>query len=324
MHAHKAVQRLVLQEVAISSVPLLCVPLMDYSQPSQRVWPTLLTPKHQQQQQQQTASFQVPSPVSAGSYFFPGQQTSPSADSRPTSSGLALNINGLSVASPPSLSPIGPSQQAQLHQLHAHHAMSPSAVSPITPVSPPIMSHIPSPQFTYNFDDTSLAPSPEPPLAQRRPSTGSHPASSSDLAVHKSVPRKRSLTTAAPTTPSHSMHQHSQSHSFSSAQPGLPHIITTTSNSPPLPTSPTSSPSSRPSHSHSHSLSHSHSHSSLSHSSLSPPRSLPQLEINSALASSPYDDLDSAGPFSGIGEDASDDDFGSPSGSFSAGPPFGD
>ena len=39
----------------------------------------------------------------------------------------------------------------------------------------------------------------------------------------------------------------------------------------------------------------------------------------SANPTSPYDDLDSAGPgFSGLGDEASDDDLCSPSGSFSA------
>ncbi|KAH0836803.1 HSF-type DNA-binding-domain-containing protein [Lanmaoa asiatica] len=347
---------------------------MDYpdysqSQSSQRVWPPhLLTLPSQQsqssQQQHQQQPVPFPSPVSpAGPYLFPAQsqqqqpgvpQTSPTTDPRPTTSGLSLNLSGLSVASPPSLSPIGPHQaqpgQFHPHQLHAHHSHSHhshshstgSSISPITPVSPPNMPLLsPQPQFSFGFDDASggLSPAPDPILSQRRPSTGSHSASSSELAVEKSVPRKRSLTNAHPVAPStatvaHSMHQHSHSHSYSSSQTGqagqhaLPHpIITTTASSPPLPTSPTSPPSSHPTHSHSRSLSHSHSHSSLSHTSLSqlhsPQRPHPQLEIN-PNPTSPYDEIDSAGPsFGGLGDDGSDDDFGSPSGSLSASGTFG-
>ncbi|KAG9313168.1 HSF-type DNA-binding-domain-containing protein [Chiua virens] len=333
---------------------------MDYtdfgpqqSQPNpQRVWPPhLLTPQQPQPTQQQQP---FPSPVSAGTYFFPSQspsqqqqpgapQTYPTADVNPRQTAtLSLNLSALSVASPPTLSPIGPHQaqpgQFHPHQLHAHPSIphqphhahshsipSTSSVSPITPISPsnvPLLS--PQPQFTYNFEDASsgLSPSPDSLLNQRRPSTGS----SSELAVAKTVPRKRSLTNTLPVsasagTTAHSMHQHSHSHSYSSSQPGqaiLPHpIITTTASSPPLPTSPASSPSSHPSHSHSNSLSHSHSHSSLSRLH-SPQPSLPHLECNPPT--SPYDEIDSAAPFSAIGDDGSEDDYGSPS--FSAGGSF--
>ncbi|KAG8221088.1 hypothetical protein J3R82DRAFT_2606 [Butyriboletus roseoflavus] len=301
---------------------------------------SLTTPPSQQQQQ-----VPFPSPVSpAGPYLFqPSQpaasQTSPTADPHPTASGLSLNLSGLSVASPPTHAQAQPGQ-LHPHPLHAHHSIP--SISPITPTSPqnmPIVS--PQLQFSYNFGDPipssgGLSPTPDPVLTQRRPSTGSHSATSSELAVEKSVPRKRSLTSTLPVSPSavtatHSMHHHSHSHSYSSpqtTQPGqhpLPHpIITTTASSPPLPPSSTSSPSSHPSHSHSRSLSHSLSHSSLSQShSPQQQRPHPRLEINSN-PTSPYDEIDSAGPaFSALGDDGSDDDFGSPSGSFSASGPFG-
>jgi hypothetical protein len=335
-------RHLVLQEGPVLASSFLRPSLprkMDYSdyphQPShpsrsspQRAWP----PPVQQQQ------VPFPSPVSPGTFYFPpqtqpGAQTSPSTASRPTTSGLSLNLSGLSVASPPSLSPIGP-HHAQLHphQLHAlrsaphqprhshsHSHSSGSSISPITPVSPPSMPHIPA----YNFDDPlgGLSPARDP---QRRPSTGSR-SPSSELAPEKSVPRKRSLTNTLPVsgTAAHGMHQHSQSHSYSSQTHALPHpIITTTASSPPLPSSSASSPSSHPSHSHSHSLSHSHSHSSLSQS-LSPQPSHPQLEFNANT--SPYDELDGAGPgFTGISDDPSDDDSVSPSGSCSVSGPFGE
>ncbi|KAN0088208.1 HSF-type DNA-binding domain containing protein [Tylopilus felleus] len=315
----------------------------DYSSQSspQRVCPPhLLTPQQFQSQQQ----IPFPSPVSPGTYFFPAPQqpgapqTSPTTDARQT---LSLNLSGLSVASPQSLSPVAPhqAQPAQLHphQLHAHHQLphqphhshshshsSASSISgPMTPVSPPSLLSL-QPPFSFNFDDgsASLSPETDSPLAHRRPSTGSH-SPSADLAPEKSVPRKRSLTntSTSPGTATHSMHQHSQSHSYSSSQQhSLPHpIITTTGSSPPLPTSSTSSPSSHPSHSHSRSLPHSHSHSSLSHS---PQHPHPQTEIN-ANPASPYDEIDSAGTgFPGLGDDASDDDLASPSGSFCGGGPF--
>ena len=333
-----------------SSRPPHSSPEMDYttdysqqqsqSAPHRGTWPPhLLTPSQQSQQQQQQQPIPFPSPVSpADAFFFPAQtpsqsgapQTSPCPDSRHAPSGLTLNISGLSVASPRSLSPIGPhqAQPAQLHphQLaHAHHHShshshsSTSSISgPMTPVSPPSMSFHPlQPQFYFDDSLTSaggLSPTPDPVLSQRRPSS-SHSPSPSELAPAKSVPRKRSLTNALPISTSagsaaHGTHQHSQSHSYSSSQSPHP-IITTTESSPPLPTSSASSPSSNP-HSHSRSLSHSHSHSSLSQSHS------PQLEM-SANPTSPYDDLDSAGPgFSGLGDEASDDDLCSPSGSFSA------
>lgn len=322
----------------------------DYSHPPshrsrsspQRVWP------QQSPQQQQPVPF--PSPVSPGTtYFFPAQtsqqqqpgapQTSPSTASRPTPAGLSLNLSGLSVASPPSPHQAQPGQ-LHPHQLHAHHPLphqphhthshshsSGSSISPMTPVSPPSMPHIA--QFSYNFDDPipssgGLSPTPDV-HSQRRPSTGSHSASSSELAPEKSVPRKRSLTNTLPVTSvgsaAHNMHQHSQSHPYASshtqaAHHALPHpIITTTASSPPLPTSSASSPS----HSHSRSHSHSHSHSSLSQSH-SPQRSHPQPD-----ATSPCDELDSSGtPFTPLGDDPSDDDSVSPSGSFSASGPFGE
>ena len=339
---------LVLQEGPVSDSSILRpLPIpreMDYSdyshQPSrsspQRGWPPHLpTPPLQQCQPAQPVPF--PSPVSPGTFFFPAQtpqqpQTSPGTASRLTTSGLSLNLSGLSVASPPSLSPIGPhhTQPAQLHphQLHAHHSIphqphhthshshsSGSPMSPMTPVSPPSMPHVSQSQPSYNFDDAipslgGLAPAPDPVHSQRRPRTGSR--SSSELAPEKSVPRKRSLTNTLPAgSAAHGMHQHSQSHSYSSSQThALPHpIITTTAASPPLPTSSSSSPSSHPSHSHS--LSHSRSHSSLSQS-LSPQHNPP----------SPYEELDSG--FTGIGDDPSDDDSVSPSGSFSASGAFGE
>ena len=301
----------------------------QHPQPPQPVWPPhLLTHPG------------PPSPVSPpGPYLFPAQTSSqppasPATDPHPTASGLSLNLTGLSVASPPTLSPTGSHQaqpgQLHPHQLHALHHHHPTT-SPITPTSPQNMP-LAQLQFSYNFDDpipsAGLSPAPDPVLTQRRPASGSV---SSELVVEKSVPRKRSLTSTLPVSPSvaHTMHHHSQSHSYSSTQTGqagqhLPHpIITTTASSPPLPTSSTSSPSSHPSHSHSRSLSHSLSHSSLSHSPQRQ-RPHPRLEINSNPAS-PYDEIDSAGPgFSGIGDDGSDDDFGSASGSFSAGGPLGD
>lgn len=160
-----------------------------------------------------STGFSSPVSPSPGYYYTPNQQQSPS---RPTSSNLTLNLSSLSVSS------------------HLHHG-----VSPITPVSPPNFSpaHL-SPQpptFQFNFeptDDSSLL------LAQRRPSTGSHSTSSSELAVEKSVPRKRSLTNTAPPPPTN--HSHGHSHSYGGHV--LPHpIITTTASSPP----PISEPSSQ-------------------------------------------------------------------------------
>ncbi|KAF9224112.1 hypothetical protein BS17DRAFT_96253 [Gyrodon lividus] len=374
--------------------------MMDYSdysqQPQQqsqsspqRNWPTQLLTPATQQPQSTSQQPPFPSPASPSPYFFPGQnqtpqqqqqqqqqpgcqQTSPSNDSRPTSSALSLNISALSVASPTILSPIGP-HQAQSgpfhpHQLqshhpahpiphHPHHAHSHShssgsalSVSPITPVSPLNFSpsHLSSqPTFSFNFEDGlapnsgagGLSPTPDSLLAQRRPSTGSHSTSSSELAIDKSVPRKRSLTNALPVSQSsvlggHSMHHHSHSHSYTPTQQRQagahhthPHpIITTTASSPPPPTSPTSPSSSHPSHSHSHSLSHSHSHSSLSHSSFSQAHSPQQphptrIDIN-AHPTSPYEDIDSAGAgYTVLGDEASEDEFGS--GSFTGGGSFG-
>ncbi|KAF8840381.1 hypothetical protein BDN67DRAFT_647266 [Paxillus ammoniavirescens] len=348
----------------------------QHSQPSpQRAWPPQLltpappqsqsTPQSQSQQQQP-----FPSPVSPGPYYFPsqnhtpqqqpgGQQTSPTNDSRPTSSALSLNLSALSVASPTTLSPIGPHQAQSVpfhpHQLQSHHPIphhphhthshshsssSVLSVSPITPVSPPSFSpsHLSQPTFSFNFEDGlstnagggGLSPTPDSLLAQRRPSTGSHSTSSSELVVEKSVPRKRSLTNTLPVSQplalGHSMHHHSHSHSYTPTQPRqggahhtLPHpIITTTASSPPPPTSPTSPSSSHPSHSHSHSLSHSHSHSSLSHSSLSQAHSSQhphptQIDIN-AHPASPYEETDSAGArYTIIGDEGSEDEFGSAS-----------
>lgn len=172
----------------------------DYSnQQSPRQW-----------SQPTTSGFSSPVSPSPGYYYTPNQQ-SPSTESRPTSSNLTLNLSSLSVTSP----------------INLHHG-----VSPITPVSPPNFSpaHLsPQPPFQFNFEseDSSLL------LAQRRPSTGS---SSSELAVEKSVPRKRSLTNTAP-PPTH--HTHAHSHSYGGHV--LPHpIITTTASSPPSISEPSS------------------------------------------------------------------------------------
>lgn len=173
----------------------------DYSnQQSPRQW-----------SQPTTSGFSSPVSPSPGYYYTPNQQ-SPSTESRPTSSNLTLNLSSLTVTSP----------------INLHHG-----VSPITPVSPPNFSpaHLsPQPPFQFNFEqseDSSLL------LAQRRPSTGS---SSSELAVEKSVPRKRSLTNTAP-PPTHQTHAHS--HSYGGHV--LPHpIITTTASSPPSISEPSS------------------------------------------------------------------------------------
>jgi len=324
----------------------------------QRVWaqpPQLLTTANQSP---------FPSPTSSSTYYFPHQQsrTSTAAASpntnepRPTTANLSLNMSSLTVTSPTAHSPIGPLPHSQGQQgpfqdhahhahphaipQHPHHAHSHShssssalGVSPITPVSPQNFNspvHLSTqPAFTFNFDDTSgagLSPNPDP-LTQRRLSTGSHSTSSSELAVEKSVPRKRSLTGALPASHSagggHPIHSHSHSHSYSNATSGaqgythahghsLPHpIITTTASSPPPPVSPTSPSSSHASHSFS--LSHSHSHPSLSQQSASQStshssfQSQPQLDVN-GHASASYDEMDGPNPY--IIDDVSDDEYG--------------
>ncbi|KAI6149670.1 hypothetical protein BKA82DRAFT_919675 [Pisolithus tinctorius] len=275
----------------------------------------------QQQQQQQPSSQRgwpsqsFPTPTSPNPFYFP--QTSP------TNTPVATSPTNLNMRQ-------GPFQDQQLHTQHPlthpipHHTHSHStgsaalSVSPISPVSPGDFSsaHLsPQPNFSFNFDGASpngaLSPTPDSVLSQRRPSTGSHSTSSTELSVEKSVPRKRSLTTAVPTSHStHSMHAHSQSHSGYTQAHGHSHpIITTTASSPPPP-SPTSPSSSHASHSIS--LSHSHSHPSLSQQSISQSPSHPsfqsqtQLDINAN--SNPYDDLE--GSFGIISDDVSDDEYG--------------
>ncbi|KAG6334841.1 hypothetical protein ID866_4246 [Astraeus odoratus] len=288
---------------------------------------------------------------------------SPTTDSRPATASLSLNMNSLSVASPTAHSPIGthPHSQGQQgtfqdqpmhphhphqhpipqhpHHSHSHSHSSGSAlsVSPITPASPQNFSpvHLSPQPFSFNFDESNgnggLSPAPDALLAQRRPSTGSHSTSSSELAVEKSVPRKRSLTGAPPVAHGgHAMHAHS--HSFSTTTGAqayahghghshghsLPHpIITTTASSPP-PVSP-NSPGSSSHTSHQFSLSHSHSHPSLSQQSISQPSSNPsfqppqgQLDVN-ANPSSPYDDIDGTGSYGMMSDDVSDDEYGNAS-----------
>ncbi|KAL4072878.1 HSF-type DNA-binding-domain-containing protein [Scleroderma yunnanense] len=327
----------------------------------QRVWaPQLLSTANQSP---------FPSPTSSNTYYFPPQssRTSPAAASpthepHPNSANLSLNMSSLAVTSPSPHSPIGPLSHSGPFQEHAHHAHPHSipqhphhthshshssgsalSVSPITPVSPPNYSPVhlsTQPTFTFNFEDTSggggLSPTPDP-ILQRRPSTGSHSTSSSELAVEKSVPRKRSLTSAIPAshTPlgGHALHSHSHSHSYSTASSGaqgythghghsLPHpIITTTASSPPPPPSPTSPSSSHASHSIS--LSHSHSHSSLSQQALSQSTShasfpsQSQFDVNSH-PSTQYDELDGPSPF--MVEDGSDDEYGTAFAGGSVGP----
>ena len=317
----------------------------------QRVWaPQLLTTSNQSP---------FPSPTSSSTYYFPHQSSrastaaaSPANEPRPTTANLSLNMSSLTVTSPTAHSPIGPLPHSQGQQgpfqehvhhahphaipQHPHHAHSHShssssalSVSPITPVSPQNFSpaHLSTqPAFTFNFEDTGgagLSPNPDP-LTHRRLSTGSHSTSSSELAVEKSVPRKRSLTGALPASHTavggHPMHSHSHSHSYSNATSGaqgythghghsLPHpIITTTASSPPPPASPTSPSSSHASHSFS--LSHSHSHSSLSQQSASQSTShssFQSLDVN-AHASAPYDEMDGSNPY--MGDDVSDDEYG--------------
>ncbi|KAG2137667.1 HSF-type DNA-binding-domain-containing protein [Suillus cothurnatus] len=177
---------------------------MDYDYSNQQQSP-------RQWSQPTTSGFSSPASPTPGYYYTPNQQS----PSRPTSSSnLTLNLSSLSVTSPVNL-----------------------GVSPITPVSPPNFSpaHLsPQPPFQFNFEsteDSSLL------LDQRRPSTGSRPTSSSELAVEKSVPRKRSLTNTAPPPPTH--HTHGHSHSYGGHI--LPHpIITTTASSPPSISEPSS------------------------------------------------------------------------------------
>ncbi|KAI6023336.1 hypothetical protein EDC04DRAFT_3143516, partial [Pisolithus marmoratus] len=298
-------------------------------------------PSQQQQQQQQQSSSQrgwsnqsFPTPTSPQPYYFP--QTSPTNNTTPVAT------------SPTNLNMRTPFQDQQLHAQHPlthsipHHTHSHSAgsaalsVSPISPVSPGDFSPVhlsPQPNFAFNFTDApangGLSPTSDPALSQRRPSTASHSASSTELSVEKSVPRKRSLTSAAPAshTPSlatHSMHAHSQSHSGYTQAHGHAHpIITTTASSPP-PSSPTSPSSSHASHSLS--LSHSHSHTSLSQQSISQSPSHPgfqsqqaQLDINANP--NPFDDLDGPAAFAIMGDDVSDDEYGFPSTSGGGGTP---
>ncbi|KAG2072394.1 hypothetical protein BDR04DRAFT_409528 [Suillus decipiens] len=178
---------------------------MDYDYSNQQQSP-------RQWSQPTSSGFSSPASPTPGYYYTPNQQS----PSRPTSSNLTLNLSSLSVTSP----------------INIHGA------SPITPVSPSNFSpaHL-SPQppsFQFNFDsteDSSLL------LAQRRPSTGSHSTSSSELVVEKSVPRKRSLTNTAAPPPTH--HTHAHSHSYGGHV--LPHpIITTTASSPPSISEPSS------------------------------------------------------------------------------------
>lgn len=225
----------------------------DYTNQENRQWP-----------QPTTSGFSSPVSPSPGYYYTPSQQ-SPSSDSRPTSSNLTLNLSSLSVTSP----------------INLHH--SHPGISPITPVSPPNFSpaHLsPQPPFQFNFDsteDSSLL------LAQRRPSTGSHSTSSSELGVEKSVPRKRSLTNTAP-PPTH--HTHAHSHSYGGHTHVLPHpIITTTASSPP----PLSEPSSQ---------------GPLTPASSQPPN---QIDINAT-----YDDPDGVAGYSMADQDSEDEGGGKP------------
>lgn len=163
-------------------------------------------------------------------------------------------------------------------------------MSPITPVSPANFSsaHL-SPQpppFQFNFDSSdNPVTDPSLLLAQRRPSTGSHSTSSSELAVEKSVPRKRSLTNtaSAPPPPAH----HAHSHSYGGHAHQLPHpIITTTASSPP----PLSEPSSQ--------------------GPLTPASSQPPTQIDINAHNSPYDDPDGVAGYSMADQGESDDDSG--------------
>lgn len=286
-------------------------------------------PQQQQQQQQQQSSSQrgwpsqpFPTPTSPGPFYF--QQTSPTNGTPPTN----LNMR-------PATHQQGPFQDQQLHAQHPlahpipHHSHSHSSgsatlsVSPISPVSPGDFSPVhlsTQSNFSFNFPDPSansgLSPAQDPVLSQRRPSTGSHSTSSAELSVEKSVPRKRSLTSAAPAShapalATHSMHAHSQSHSGYTTAHGHSHpIITTTASSPPPP-SPTSPSSSHASHSIS--LSHSHSHTSLSQSPSHPgfqSQHSTQVQLDINANPNPYDDLDGAAPFGIISDDVSDDEYG--------------
>ena len=271
----------------------------------------------QQQQQQQQPSPQAqhrthwppqlltgsqqspfPSPVSPSPYYYTPSQQSPQSESRPTSSNLTLNLSSLSVTSPTSLSPINPSFHSHHPHGHAHHHSQSSgtlSVSPITPVSPPnfTSSHLsPQPSFQFNFD-SSDTPSTDSSLllAQRRPSTGSHSTSSSELGVEKSIPRKRSLTNTASAPPPSAHHAHSHSNSYSGhAHPHVhPHpIITTTASSPP-------------------SLSELSSQGPLTPASSQPPT---QIDINAHH--SPYDDPDGVAGYSMADQGESDDESGKP------------
>ncbi|KAI6122634.1 hypothetical protein EDD16DRAFT_745745 [Pisolithus croceorrhizus] len=297
-------------------------------------------PPQQQQQQQQQSSAQrgwpsqsFPTPTSPNPFYFP--QTSPTNATPPTNLNMRPAAHQGQAFQDQQLHAQHPLTHPIPHHSHSHSHSSGSAalsVSPISPVSPGDFSpaHLSAQSnFTFNFPDPAasggLSPSPDPVLSQRRPSTGSHSTSSTELSVEKSVPRKRSLTSAAPAshTPAlatHSMHAHSQSHSGYTTAHGHSHpIITTTASSPPPP-SPTSPSSSHASHSMS--LSHSHSHTSLSQSPSHPGfqsqhSAQAQLDINANP--NPYDDLDGAAPFGIISDDVSDDEYGFPSASGSGG-----
>jgi hypothetical protein len=262
---------------------------MDYDYPQQQQspqqrahWPPqLLTAQPGPQQSP------FPSPVSPSPYYYTPSQQSPQSESRPTSSNLTLNLSTLSVTSPTNLSPINPPFHSHHHGHHHSQSSGNLSVSPITPVSPFSPSHLsPQPSFQFNFDssdtpatDSSLL------LAQRRPSTGSHSASSSELGVEKSVPRKRSLTNTA-SAPAPSVH-HGHSHSYGGHAHVLPHpIITTTASSPP----PLSEPSSQ--------------------GPLTPASSQPPAQIDINAHNSPYDDPDGVAGYSMADQGESDDDSG--------------
>ena len=140
----------------------------------------------------------------------------------------SLKMSSLAVTFLTAHSPIGPISHSQGQQSpfqehphhphpdaisqHPHHTHSHShskesalSVSPMTPVSPQNFSPVhlsTQPTFTFDFDDppgAGLSPDPDPVL-QRRPSTVSHSTSLAELAVEKSVPQKRNLAGALPTS----------------------------------------------------------------------------------------------------------------------------
>ncbi|KAG1874452.1 hypothetical protein F4604DRAFT_744773 [Suillus subluteus] len=195
-------------------------------------------------------------------YDYSNQQQSPRQWSQPTTSGFSSPASPTPAYyyTPSQQSPSRPTSSNLTLNLSSLSVTSPAnlGVSPITPVSP------------SNFSPAHLT--------QRRPSTGSHSTSSSELAVEKSVPRKRSLTNTAPPPPTH--HTHAHSHSYGGHI--LPHpIITTTASSPPS----ISEPSSQ--------------------GPLTPASSQPsnQIDINAT-----YDDPDGITPYSMADQGDSDDE----------------